>query len=157
VSAAKGWWEEALHHFSVCLYVFAAQSNVCMCKHSVPRRLARWLLHASDQSGTESLQLSHLYIAQMLGVRRSSVTVAAGALRKKKLITYSRNHVLIVDRAGLEAAACECYRVIRSTYDRLVLGAITESPNAQVESSRDGMSVITAPIPERARTGTTGD
>ena len=111
---------ESLHRYAGCLYVFAAQNTACGRRHQVVPRLARWLLHASDQSGTQTLKLTHEYGAMMLGVRRSSITVAAGALRKKRLIAYGRSSIDIVDRDGLVDAACECYGTISETYARLM-------------------------------------
>lgn len=140
--------ETLLHSYAACVFLLAAQSIACVSKHNTERRFARWLLHAADQSGTEQLALTHVFAAQMLGVRRSSVTVAAGALREKGLVSYTRKHINIVDRDGLENAACECYGIIKSTYDRLLLGTSSESPNAKVPSSRGGMSILQPPHPE---------
>lgn len=136
--------ERLLHRYAVSAFMLAAQSVACLSKHLIQQRLARWLLHSSDQCGSERLELTQLFMSQMLGVRRSSVTVAAGKLRAAKLIEYARKHVTILDRAGLEAAACECYGVIRSTQDR-ARGANVISPNATVQASRDGVSLVTAP------------
>jgi CRP-like cAMP-binding protein len=111
----------SLQAYAACLYSFAAQNAACGLKHATTPRLARWLLHAADQSGTTHLQLTHGFAAIMLGVRRSSVTVSAGALRARKLIEYSRSTINISDRDGLEQAACECYETIRSTYERLIV------------------------------------
>jgi CRP-like cAMP-binding protein len=142
--------EDLLHRYAASIFMLAAQSIACMSKHDTQRRLARWLLHASDQSGTARLELTHIFAAQMLGVRRSSVTVAAGALRAKGLITYTRRHLIIVDKPKLEQASCECYHIIRSTYDRLLFGKTSENPNARVKASRDGMTILNAPHPEDA-------
>lgn len=79
----------------------------------VEERLGRWLLMCADRVGTSSLPLTQELLAQMLGTRRSSVTVAAGILQKAGLINYSRGHVSIVNRAKLEAAACECYELMQ--------------------------------------------
>lgn len=136
---------DALHRYSMCLFMLAAQSVACMSKHMMAKRLARWLLHAADQSGTESLLLTHVFASQMLGVRRASVTVAANVLRKKGLINYTRKRVVITSRAGLEEFACECYQIIRSTYDRLLFGAESANPAAGVESSRDGITLLRGP------------
>ena len=114
--------QDALHRYAGCIYFFAAQNAACAQKHRVTPRLARWLLHAADQSGTANLRITHGYAAQMLGVRRSSVTVSAGELRALNLIAYTRSSIDIVDREGLERAACECYGRIVSTYNRLILG-----------------------------------
>jgi CRP-like cAMP-binding protein len=134
----------ALHHYAASVFMFTAQSVACMGKHDVPRRLARWLLHAADHAGTVELPLTHLFVAHMLGVRRSSVTVAASDLRNRGLITYTRKSMRITDRDGLAAFCCECYRIVRSTYDRLIFGATTPNPLDSVEASRDGVSVLGA-------------
>jgi hypothetical protein len=81
----------------------------------------------------------------MLGVRRSSVTVAAKQLRDAKLITYTRRVITISDRAGLEQRSCECYAIVRSTYDRLVVGRSSINPLTDVESSREGVSTLGPP------------
>jgi CRP-like cAMP-binding protein len=135
----------AVARYAACVFMFAAQSGACTSKHLTERRLARWLLHAADQSGSERLALTHLFAAQMLSVRRSSVTVAAGSLRSKGLISYSRRHIDISDRPGLEVAACECYGIIRSTYERLLHGNARANPNAGVRASHDGLTVLTEP------------
>ncbi len=137
--------DRLLHRYSISAYILAAQSIACLSKHLIQQRLARWLLHSSDQSGTARLELTQLFMSQMLGVRRSSVTVAAGKLRAAKLIEYTRKHVTILDRGGLEAAACECYGVIRSTQDRMMLGKDVVNPMARRQASRDGVSTVTGP------------
>jgi Mn-dependent DtxR family transcriptional regulator len=86
----------------------------------VEERCARWLLMSHDRSEGEMLSLTQEYLAGMLGVCRSTVTVAAGALQKAGLIRYRRGAIEVLDRAGLEAAACECYRVIRNPSERLL-------------------------------------
>ena len=115
----------SLHHsltrYAACLYAFAAHNVACGLKHRTTARLARWLLHACDQSGTTSLQLTHTAAATMLGVRRSSITVSAGVLREKHLIAYSRSTIEVVDRDGMQEMACECYEAVRSTYERLII------------------------------------
>jgi CRP-like cAMP-binding protein len=98
------------------------QAVACNSLHTVEQRCARWLLQTHDRVGGDELLLTHEVLAQMLAVRRAGVTVAAGALQKAGLITYSRGRVRILDRAGLEAAACECYAVVRAHVGRL-LGA----------------------------------
>ena len=113
---------DALHRYAGCIYMFASLNTACGRKHEVVPRLARWLLHSADQSGSHILPLTHEFGAMMLGVRRSSVSVAAGTLRTRKLISYGRRSLEIVDRDGLIAQSCECYGMISRTYARL-LGA----------------------------------
>ena len=97
-----------------------AQRMACVALHSIPERCSRWLLLTHDRVGDREFPLTQEFLAQMLGVRRASVSVAAGALQTAGLISYSRGRVTILDREGLENAACECYRIIRNEYDRLL-------------------------------------
>ena len=88
------------------------QIAACNRLHEVNERLARWLLMSADRVGSNSVPLTQEFLAQMLGTRRSSVTVAAGMLQKAGLITHSRGDVQIIDRPNLEAA-CECYAIMQ--------------------------------------------
>ena len=101
------------------LFVIAAQSAACNRKHQVVARLARWLLMSSDGIGRDDVGITHEFLATMLGVRRSGVTEAAQSLQERGLIEYKRRGVRILDRPGLERAACECYRVVKNQYERL--------------------------------------
>ncbi len=96
-----------------------AQTAACNGHHELGQRLARWLLGAHDRSDREELSLTQDLIAVMLGVRRSTVSVAAGQLQKAGLIRYQHGRITIVDRVGLENAACECYEAVRGEYRRL--------------------------------------
>lgn len=93
--------------------VQATQSTGCNARHSVEQRLARWLLLCRDRHTSDVLQLTQEFLAAMLGVERPSVSGVAGRLQERRLIEYSRGRIRIVDRAGLEAVACECYQVAR--------------------------------------------
>lgn len=95
------------------------QSVVCGQHHTVEQRFARWLLMMHDYVGSNELQLTHELIAGMMGVRRAGVTEAAGRLKAEGLIKSARGRITILDRQGLEAAACECYAIIREEFDRL--------------------------------------
>jgi CRP-like cAMP-binding protein len=88
--------------------------------HPVEERCARWLLMTHDRVGADTFPLTHEVLGQMLGVRRPSVTVAAGMLGRAGLISYHRGVITILDRSGLEDAACECYGVIRGVFTRLL-------------------------------------
>jgi CRP-like cAMP-binding protein len=100
--------------------ITASRSAACNRMHEVEERLARWLLHMHDWIGGDHLHLTQEFVATMLGVRRSSVTVAAGALQNAGLIAYRRGEITILDREGLEEVACEDYRVIRDAIERLL-------------------------------------
>jgi CRP-like cAMP-binding protein len=95
-----------------------AQVAACNRLHEVDERLARWLLMTHDRLGTRLLPLTDEFLAQMLGTRRASVTVAAGALERAGLIRRTRGQVEIVNRKGLEEASCECYQMIRQQLER---------------------------------------
>jgi CRP-like cAMP-binding protein len=107
-----------LLRFVQAFYVLAAQSAGCNRLHPVEERCARWLLLTHDRAGRDSFQLTHEFLGYMLGARRPSVTVAAGILQRAGLITYHRGVVTILDRPGLEAAACECYAIIAAEFAR---------------------------------------
>ncbi len=109
------------------LFLFVAQSTACNRRHDLPERCARWLLTSHDRTGRDRFPLTHESLGEMLGVRRASVTVAAGKLREEGMIEYSQGSVRIIDRAGLERRSCECYRVVRQLFDQLALkGTDTE-------------------------------
>lgn len=114
--ATNAQWNRELLRFSHVLMVQAAQTAVCNRFHKIQARLARWLLVTRDRLHSNKFDLTHQLLAVMLGVRRVGVTVAASALEERGLITYSRGNIRIVDRKGLERAACECYRIVKSVY-----------------------------------------
>jgi CRP-like cAMP-binding protein len=97
-----------------------SQSSVCNRAHSIDERCARWLLMTHDRVDGDRFELTQEFLAEMLGVRRPSVSTAASILQQAGFIRYSRGRVEVVDRAGLESAACECYGVIRREYERLI-------------------------------------
>ncbi|HLF29768.1 MAG TPA: Crp/Fnr family transcriptional regulator [Xanthomonadales bacterium] len=99
----------ALNRYSYVLMGQLLQTASCNAFHEVEMRLARWLLMTDDRSNSEHLQLTHQFLADLLGVQRSAVTIAAGKLQRKKIIGYARGHVSILSRSGLENASCECY------------------------------------------------
>ena len=100
-------------------HVQVAQTAACNAHHELGQRLARWLLAAHDRSGVAELSLTQDLIAVMLGVRRSTVSVAASTLQKAGVIRYQHGRITIVDRTGLENAACECYEAVAGEYRRL--------------------------------------
>ncbi|HUE94672.1 Crp/Fnr family transcriptional regulator [Pseudomonas sp.] len=109
-----------LKRYLYVVMVQLSQNVACGHFHEVEPRLARWLLMSHDRAHSDHLQLTHEYLADMLGVRRSGVSIAAGALQLRKLIHYSRGRITILDRKGLETAACECYEALNDDYSRLL-------------------------------------
>jgi CRP-like cAMP-binding protein len=97
-----------------------SQSTACNRLHSAEQRLARWLLICRDRTGRNDLPMTHETMALMLGVRRATVTEAAGLLQRRGMIRYRRGLVSVLDRGGLEATACECYDIVRNEFDRLL-------------------------------------
>lgn len=97
-----------------------SQSVACNRLHSIDERCARWLLMTHDRVGADQFGMTQEFLAMMLGVRRASVTVAAGMLQKAGLIEYTRGKITVRDRPRLEAASCECYRTVKDELDRLL-------------------------------------
>jgi CRP-like cAMP-binding protein len=104
------------------LMVQTAQAAACNARHAVPQRLARWLLMAHDRVDGDELALRQEAVSLMLGVRREGVSVAAGALQDRGLIRQARGCITVLDRPGLEAAACGCYRAVRDGQARILDG-----------------------------------
>jgi CRP-like cAMP-binding protein len=96
-----------------------SQSVACNGLHPINKRCCRWLLMTHDRVGAEVLPLTHEYLGFMLGVRRASITEVLGGLQGRGLIHYSRGSITVLNRKGLEAASCECYKVVNDEYDRL--------------------------------------
>jgi CRP-like cAMP-binding protein len=109
-----------LLRFAQAQMVQAGQTAACNRLHEIDQRTARWLLHCADWTGGERFHLTQEFLAYMLGVRRPSVTTAAALMQRAGFITYHRGVIDIVDRSGLEGAACECYAIVRDEYRRLV-------------------------------------
>ncbi len=105
--------ERVLSYAGYC-FVAATQFAACNRLHPIEERFARWLLMANDRVGAEGFMLTQEFSAQMLGVRRAGVTVVAGTISNAGLISYHRGRITILDRAGLEDAACECYPAVNA-------------------------------------------
>jgi CRP-like cAMP-binding protein len=103
------------------LFAQAQQSAGCNASHTVEARMCRWLLRIRDLTGSDDMQLTQEFLAQMLGVRRSAVSLVAGTLQKAGFIRYSRGHIHLVDIAQVEAGACECYQTVKGHYERLLV------------------------------------
>lgn len=109
-----------LLRYTQALITQMAQTAVCNRHHSIDQQLCRWLLLSLDRLGSNVLSMTQELIANMLGVRREGVTEAAGKLQDAGLIHYRRGTITVVDRPGLEARVCECYRVVKTEFDRLL-------------------------------------
>lgn len=119
-TANGGALHDLLQRYTQALIVQIAQSAACNRLHPIEQRCARWLLMTHDRVAGDRFPLTQQFLAQMLGVRRAGVSVAASTLRTADLIRYARGVMTVTDRAGLEDAACECYGVVRREFDRLL-------------------------------------
>jgi CRP-like cAMP-binding protein len=109
-----------LLRYTQALITQMAQTVACNKHHEIEQQLCRWLLHSLDRRSTNQLSVTQGLIADMLGVRRESVTVAACKLQKLGLIEYSRGKITVLNRPGLERLSCECYAVVKNEIDRLL-------------------------------------
>lgn len=112
--------QQLVHAFAYLQLVQVTQSVLCNRMHDVEAGLARWLLTSADRMESESLNLTQEFLSQMLGVQRSTVTVAAGELQRAGMIGYSRGRINILNRPDLRKVSCECYGIVASSYDRLL-------------------------------------
>ena len=110
-----------IHHEQV-LFAESQQSAACNASHSVEARMCRWLLRMRDLAGSDDLLLTQEFLAQMLGVRRPSVSLVANTLQKAGLIKYRRGNIRLLDLDGLREASCECYVAVKTHYERLLSG-----------------------------------
>ena len=102
------------------LFAQSQQSAACNASHTVEARMCRWLLHMRDFAGSDDLMLTQEFLAQMLGVRRPSVSIVASPLQRAGLIKYSRGRIRVLDVKGLKKEACECYDTVKAHYARLL-------------------------------------
>jgi CRP-like cAMP-binding protein len=108
--------QNGIHRYIHLLMGQLAQTAACNAFHTIEARCARWLLMTRDRMQSDEVELTHEFLASMLGVRRVGVTVAAGNLQRQGLIAYSRGHIAILDPKRLARSACECYAVVNSLY-----------------------------------------
>ena len=118
--AQGGKFQQLLLRYTQALITQISQTAVCNRLHSVEQQLCRWLLLSHDRLKVNELIMTQELIADMLGVRREGVTVAAGRLQDVGAISYVRGHIQILDRSKLEETVCECYRVVKDEFDRLL-------------------------------------
>ncbi len=119
--ARGGTLQSALLRYTHALMTQISQSAVCNVRHPLPGRLARWLLMYHDRLRGDEFELTHEFMSHMLGVRRSGVSEVAAALQEAGFISYQRGRIRILDRAALEAFACECYPSVKEKFDDLLL------------------------------------
>jgi len=122
-AAASVALRETLFRHEQAMLARAQQSAACNATHTVEARLARWLLRSHDLLGGDTLPLTQEFLGQMLGVRRTSVSLVANTLQKAGLIKYARGRIQITDLKGLKKAACECYEAVKAKTDRLLNGS----------------------------------
>lgn len=128
-----GVFHRTLLRYTQAFLTQVAQTAACNGAHLVVERCARWLLMTHDRVEGDEFPLTHEFLAFMLGVRRAGVTVAMRTLQDDGLLCYTRGHVRIVDRDGLEGASCECYRVVRAHFERLLPAADWRATHAVVQ------------------------
>jgi len=109
-----------LLRYTLALMTFMSQNPACNRTHGVEERCSRWLLLTHDRVRQASFPLTQEFLAQMLGVRRPTVSIAANMLAKAGLISYARGHMTLLNRPGLEAASCDCYRIIAGEFEQLL-------------------------------------
>lgn len=122
--------------YTQALITQMAQTAACNRHHSVDQQLSRWLLLTLDRGPPRELVMTQELVASMLGVRREGITEAAGTLQQAGYISYRRGHITVLDRAGLERRACECYQVVRKELRRLLSDVAPRGVAAQMESAR---------------------
>jgi CRP-like cAMP-binding protein len=109
-----------VRRYTQALFSQLSQQVACNGLHSVEERCARWMLLTHDRVDTDEFPLTQEFLAQMLGVRRASVSLVASILQQAGFIRYTRGRVVVLDRAGLENASCQCYQILREVFDRLL-------------------------------------
>ncbi len=148
---------DVLHRYALALFVLVGQSSACNRLHTMAQRCARWLLHTHDRVGArlgvDEFSLTQQFLSQMLGVRRATVSETMSKLQESGSVAYERGLIRIRERARLESTVCECYRVVKSEFDRL-LGvapgdeARTLSPLDRARTSDGEKSTTGDAVPE---------
>jgi CRP-like cAMP-binding protein len=110
---------EALYRYMYALMAQISQTAACNRFHEAEPRLARWLLMTRDRVMSDEFPLTHEFLAHMLGMRREGVTEAASVFKRRKLITYRRGKIQILDLKGLKAASCSCYQIVQTVFKRV--------------------------------------
>lgn len=114
-----GLLHKLLHGYTQVLITQITRSAVCNRFHNLQERLARWLLITHDHAKSDTFPMTHEFMSHLLGARRVDVTKAANALQKAEIVSYNRGQITVSDRKELEAASCNCYRIVRDEIDRL--------------------------------------
>jgi CRP-like cAMP-binding protein len=112
--------DRLMRRYTLFRLACASQTGACHCFHSAEERLSRWLLMAHDRAGTDEFPVTHEFLSELLGLRRQTVSLTAGALQRAGLISYRRGVLRVLDREGLERVSCECYEILKQLYDRLI-------------------------------------
>jgi len=150
-AATMSVFNDLLHRYTQALFAQVAQTAGCNRLHLAEERFARWILMTHDRVGSDEFQLTQEFLAQMLGVRRATVSEVAAQAQKEGLIRYRRGHMSVLDRAGLETKSCECYAIIQAEYDRLIVsGESNALPRARLQLpsfSKGGLATAGAPTP----------
>ena len=115
-----GQLQDLLLRYTQAFITQIAQTAACNRAHPIEGRLSKWLLMCEDRANSSELELTHEFMAMMLGTRRASVTEAATGLRTMGLIAYRRGHLTVMDREGLESVSCECYPIVKKEFARLI-------------------------------------
>jgi len=131
--------QNLLLRYTQALLIQTAQTAVCNRHHSVDQQLCRCLLLSLDRLHSNVLVMTQELIANMLGVRREGITEAAGKLQHAGLIEYRRGHITVINRLGLEARACECYKLVKNEFNRLLPEVIIQNSNCSTAAARDAM------------------
>ena len=144
--ARGGAFHDAMTRYAQAFVAMIIQSAACNGLHSAVERCCRWLLITHDRIGTDEFALTHEYLAMMLGVRRPTVTLVLAELNRAGIISHARGRTRIVDRRALEQTSCECYRQVKSAFERLLPSPAPGTPLADFHSRSGDLS---SPIMER--------